>query len=112
MTVSFFFVQPFLGSGEASNRIVGKIKLGTETLATLDGHWDQEIYMKDKRTGVSRPSVQILPVWWDLYAFVYNVYVLLQDTSLFWNPTDEIKSKRLKRYTVPIEAQGDFESEK
>ena len=45
-------LQPFLGSGEASNRITGKIKLGTETLCTLEGHWDQDIYIKDKRTGV------------------------------------------------------------
>ena len=46
-------LQPFLGSGEASNRVVGKIKLGSETLSTIDGHWDQEVFIKDKRTGVS-----------------------------------------------------------
>lgn len=50
----FVVLQPFLGSGEASNRIVGKIKLGGETLSTIDGHWDQEITLKDKRTGVCR----------------------------------------------------------
>ena len=49
----YIYFQPFLGSGEASNRIVGKLKLGNETLATLDGHWDQEVFIKDKATGVS-----------------------------------------------------------
>jgi hypothetical protein len=38
--------------GEASNKITGKLKVGTDTLATLEGHWDQEIHIKDKITGV------------------------------------------------------------
>lgn len=80
-----FKLKPFLGSGEASNKIAGKIKLGNETLATLDGKWDQEIFIKEKLTG---------------------------DTQLFWNPTPEIKSSRLKRYTVPMEMQLDNESER
>ena len=49
---SFISLQPFLGIGEASNRVTGKLKLGGETLATIDGKWDQEIYIKDKATGV------------------------------------------------------------
>ena len=36
--------------------MIGKIKLGSETLATLEGHWDQEVYMRDKATGVSLPT--------------------------------------------------------
>ena len=32
--------------------------------------------------------------------------------QLFWNPTPEIKQKRLKRYTVPVDVQGEFESER
>lgn len=47
-----YFFQPFLGSCEASNRIVGKLKCGSDTIATLDGRWDQEIHYKDKNTGV------------------------------------------------------------
>ncbi len=46
-------VQPFLGGGEASNCISGKLKLGDETLATLDGHWDGEIFIKERGSGVS-----------------------------------------------------------
>lgn len=80
-----FKLKPFLGSGEASNRIVGKLKCGSDTIATLDGRWDQEIYYKDKITG---------------------------DTSLFWQPTPEVKSQRLHRFTVPLELQGDMESER
>jgi len=31
--------QPFLGSSDILNQISGKIKLGKEVLATLEGHW-------------------------------------------------------------------------
>ena len=80
-----FKLKPFLGSCEASNRIVGKLKCGSDTIATLDGRWDQEIHYKDKNTG---------------------------EESLFWQPTPEVKSQRLKRFTVPLELQGDMESER
>ena len=50
----FFFLtfQPFLGGGEFTNAISGKIRLSKETLVTLDGHWDDCVKMKDKKTGV------------------------------------------------------------
>ena len=48
-----FFFQPFLGGGEFTNAITGKIKLVKEVLVTLDGHWDDTVMMKDKKTGVS-----------------------------------------------------------
>ena len=50
---SEFFFQPFLGGGEFTNAITGKIKLVKEVLVTLDGHWDDTVMMKDKKTGVS-----------------------------------------------------------
>lgn len=46
------FFQPFLNMGEASNKIIGKLKVGSDTLATLEGHWDQDIYIRDRSTGV------------------------------------------------------------
>lgn len=49
-------LQPFLGSGQASNKIHGKITMGADTLALLDGHWDQEIYIKDRTVRVSRDN--------------------------------------------------------
>lgn len=32
-------LQPFLGSSDSVNQVSGKIKLGKEVLATLEGHW-------------------------------------------------------------------------
>ncbi|XP_078582120.1 oxysterol-binding protein-related protein 8-like isoform X2 [Branchiostoma floridae x Branchiostoma japonicum] len=82
-----FKLKPFLGGSDASNQITGKIKLGKETLATLEGHWDQDVYITEKSTGSDK-------------------------TEVFWSVTDEVKSRRLKRQTVRFEDQGDFESEK
>ncbi|XP_046986423.1 oxysterol-binding protein-related protein 8 [Schistocerca americana] len=79
-----FKLKPFLGGAEQTNMISGQLKLGKETLATLDGYWDSSVFIKDRRTG---------------------------EEQLLWKPTPEIKSKRLKRYTVPIEHQGECESE-
>jgi len=36
----------------------------------------------------------------------------LQQENVFFNPTPEIRKKRLKKYTVPLECQGVWESEK
>ncbi|XP_048731335.2 oxysterol-binding protein-related protein 8-like isoform X2 [Ostrea edulis] len=80
-----FKLKPFLNMGEASNKITGKLKVGTDTLATLEGHWDQEIYIKDKITG---------------------------ETHLFWSPTLEVRTQRLRRFTVPVDHQEDMESER
>jgi hypothetical protein len=45
--------QPFLGGAEQTNAISGRLKLGKETLATIEGYWDGSIFIKDRRTGVS-----------------------------------------------------------
>ncbi|MCI4388637.1 hypothetical protein PGIGA_G00088280 [Pangasianodon gigas] len=79
-----FKLKPFLGSSDSVNQISGKIKLGKEVLATLEGHWDSEIFINDKKTGVC---------------------------ETFWNPTPELRQSRLTRCTVAPEEQGDFESE-
>ncbi|CAL1281157.1 unnamed protein product [Larinioides sclopetarius] len=80
-----FKLKPFLGGSELSNLVSGKIKLGKDTLATLEGHWDGEIYIRDRRTG---------------------------EECLFWNPNSDIRASRLKRHTVPTEYQDEFESER
>ena len=36
----------------------------------------------------------------------------LQESKIFWSPTADMKASRLKRYTVPVELQGDMESER
>ncbi|XP_050465657.1 oxysterol-binding protein-related protein 8 isoform X3 [Cataglyphis hispanica] len=80
-----FKLKPFLGGAELMNQVVGRIRLGKETLATISGYWDGLISITDKRTG---------------------------QESVFFNPTPEIRKKRLKKYTVPLEYQGQWESEK
>ncbi|XP_056604092.1 oxysterol-binding protein-related protein 8 isoform X2 [Triplophysa dalaica] len=80
-----FKLKPFLGSSDIVNQICGKIKLGKEVLATLEGHWDSEIFINDKKTG---------------------------EMETFWNPTPELRQSRLTRCNVPPEEQGEFESER
>ncbi|XP_061663532.1 oxysterol-binding protein-related protein 8 isoform X6 [Syngnathoides biaculeatus] len=80
-----FRLKPFLGSSDSVNQISGKIKLGKEVLATLEGHWDSEIFINDKKTGT---------------------------VDTFWNPTPDLRQSRLTRCTVPPEEQGEFESER
>lgn len=48
-----FKLKPFLGGAEHTNCICGRLKLGKETLATIDGYWDGIITIKDRRTEVS-----------------------------------------------------------
>ena len=67
------------------NYVTGKLRLGKETLATISGYWDDCIHIEDKRTG----EVQVL-----------------------WHPTAEVRAQRLKRCTVALDQQMDFESEK
>ncbi|XP_063704388.1 oxysterol-binding protein-related protein 8 isoform X4 [Culicoides brevitarsis] len=78
-----FKLKPFIGGSEYTNLVTGKVKLGKETLATINGHWDSGIFIKEGG----------------------------QESVLF-EPTPEIRSSRLKRYTVPMESQGMFESER
>uniref|UniRef100_A0AAQ4R798 Oxysterol-binding protein n=1 Tax=Gasterosteus aculeatus aculeatus TaxID=481459 RepID=A0AAQ4R798_GASAC len=80
-----FKLKPFLGSSDCVNQVCGKIKLGKEVLATLEGHWDSEIFINDKKTGT---------------------------VDTFWNPTTELRQSRLTRCTVPPEEQGELESER
>jgi len=80
-----FKLKPFLGGADQINCISGRLKLGKETLATLEGYWDGVSKIKDRRTG---------------------------EEQILWNPTSVIRKTRLRRYTVSIEHQGEFESER
>ena len=62
--ISDFRLQPFLGGGEFTNAVTGKIKLASQTLSTIDGHWDEKVMIKDKRTGVNKHQK---PFW-----FIYT----------------------------------------
>ena len=46
-----FKLRPFLGGGELTNAVSGRIKIGKETMAVIDGHWDGKVSIKDKKTG-------------------------------------------------------------
>jgi len=80
-----FKLRPFLGGGELTNAVAGRLKLGKETLATIDGHWDEKVVFKDKKTGLS---------------------------ETLWEVNSEVRSTRLPRHTVPIDEQTDWESAK
>ncbi|CAN7998995.1 unnamed protein product [Ixodes hexagonus] len=80
-----FKLKPFLGGAELCNLVTGKVKLGKETLFLIQGHWDGQISLRDKRT---------------------------EEEQVLWNPTHEVRAKRLKRSTVPLDLQQDFESER
>ncbi|CAG9759547.1 unnamed protein product [Ceutorhynchus assimilis] len=80
-----FKLKSFLGGSEQTNCISGRLKLGKETLATLEGYWDGTIHIKDKRTG----EVQVL-----------------------FSSTPTIRKQRLIRHTVHLDNQAENESEK
>jgi hypothetical protein len=80
-----FKLKPFLGGNEYTNLVSGKLKLGKQTLATINGHWDDTITIKDSRTN---------------------------EESILFSATPETKQQRLKRYTVQVEAQSPNESER
>uniref|UniRef100_UPI00358FE9D0 oxysterol-binding protein-related protein 8-like isoform X2 n=1 Tax=Myxine glutinosa TaxID=7769 RepID=UPI00358FE9D0 len=80
-----FKLKPFLGSSDTLNMITGKIKLGKQTLCTLEGHWDQEVFIQENGSTASEP---------------------------FWTPTVEIRNQRLQRCIVPQNEQFPFESER
>ncbi|XP_056137383.1 oxysterol-binding protein-related protein 5 [Lampris incognitus] len=80
-----FKLKPFLGGPCSVNQISGKIHVGEELLASVDGHWDGEVFICEKRSG--------------------------QQETL-WSPTAEVRSNRLKRQVVQLEEQGEFESER
>jgi len=81
-----FKLKPMLGGADFMNYVTGKLRLGKETLATISGYWDDCISIEDKRTGVK---------------------------ETLWNATNgDARSQRLKRCTVALDEQMDYESEK
>ncbi|XP_066248396.1 oxysterol-binding protein-related protein 8 [Euwallacea similis] len=80
-----FKLKPFLGGSEQTNCITGRLKLGKETLATIEGYWDGAIHIKDKRTG---------------------------EMQLLFSSAPAVRKQRLLRYTVSLDNQGENESER
>ncbi|CAG5120864.1 unnamed protein product [Candidula unifasciata] len=80
-----FKLKPFFGNGESANRITGCIRMGSEVLCTFEGHWDQQIFIKELTN---------------------------RDRVLFWDPNADVRAGRLKKYTVPLDLQWDNESQR
>uniref|UniRef100_A0A8C1D9N0 Oxysterol-binding protein n=1 Tax=Cyprinus carpio carpio TaxID=630221 RepID=A0A8C1D9N0_CYPCA len=78
-------LKPFLGSSCNVNQISGKIRMGEDVLATVDGHWDSKVHLTEKRTG---------------------------QQEVLWNPGPDIRRQRLKRQVVQVDQQEAFESER
>ncbi|XP_061773760.1 oxysterol-binding protein-related protein 5 isoform X3 [Nerophis ophidion] len=80
-----FKLKPFLGGSSSVNQISGKIFVADELAATVDGHWDNEVFIHEKRSG--------------------------QQATL-WDPSPDVRIRRLKRKVVHSDQQGEFESER
>ncbi|XP_066108398.1 oxysterol-binding protein-related protein 5 isoform X1 [Saccopteryx bilineata] len=80
-----FKLKPFFGGSTSINQISGKIASGEEVLAHLSGHWDREVFIQEEGRG---------------------------GPELFWNPSGEVRGRRLKRRTVLFEEQTELESER
>ncbi|KAM6161359.1 oxysterol-binding protein-related protein 5 isoform 1-T1 [Erethizon dorsatum] len=80
-----FKLKPFFGGSTSINQISGKIMSGEEVLARLTGHWDRDVFIKEEGSG---------------------------SPELFWTPSEEVRTQRLKRYTVLFEEQTELESER
>ncbi|KAJ8247582.1 hypothetical protein GJAV_G00247980 [Gymnothorax javanicus] len=80
-----FKLKPFLGSSCSVNLITGKISSEEEVLATVDGHWDGEVLLREKKTG---------------------------HQAVLWSPTADMRQQRLRRRVVQADQQWEFESER
>ncbi|XP_077567278.1 oxysterol-binding protein-related protein 5 isoform X2 [Stigmatopora nigra] len=80
-----FKLKPFLGGPSSVNQISGKISVCDELAATVDGHWDGEVFIQEKHSG---------------------------QRSTLWNPGPDVRAARLKRRVVRLDQQGEFESER
>uniref|UniRef100_A0A8C9B0A1 Oxysterol-binding protein n=1 Tax=Prolemur simus TaxID=1328070 RepID=A0A8C9B0A1_PROSS len=80
-----FKLKPFFGSSSSINQISGRISSGGNVLASLTGHWDSDVFIKEEGSS---------------------------STELFWSPSGEVRAQRLKRRTVLFEEQTELESER
>ncbi|XP_077284172.1 oxysterol-binding protein-related protein 8 [Arctopsyche grandis] len=79
-----FRLKPFIGGADSINMVSGRIRYHKETVATLEGHWDDKIDIKDRRT---------------------------QEESILIN-VSELKTKRLQRQLINQNQLGEFESQR
>ncbi|KAM5317304.1 oxysterol-binding protein-related protein 5 [Glossophaga mutica] len=80
-----FKLKPFFGGSTSINQIAGRITSGEEVLAELSGHWDREVFIQEQGRG---------------------------GAELFWDPSGQVRERRLRRRTVLLEEQEELESER
>ncbi|XP_054581464.1 oxysterol-binding protein-related protein 5 [Eptesicus fuscus] len=80
-----FKLKPFFGGSASINQISGRITSGDAVLAQLSGRWDGEVFIREEGRG---------------------------GPQLFWNPSPEVRGRRLKLRTVLPEEQTELESER
>ncbi|XP_043943192.1 oxysterol-binding protein-related protein 8-like [Protopterus annectens] len=78
-----FRLKPFFGG--SLNQVFGKLKKKNEVLSALEGHWDGEVTIQDKKNGIA---------------------------ETLWNPLPEVRQHRLTRYTIQPGELGEFESQR
>uniref|UniRef100_A0A2I3RGC9 Oxysterol-binding protein-related protein 5 n=1 Tax=Pan troglodytes TaxID=9598 RepID=A0A2I3RGC9_PANTR len=74
-----FKLKPFFGGSTSINQISGKITSGEEVLASLSGHWDRDVFIKEEGSGSS---------------------------ALFWTPSGEVRRQRLRQNLIPSRSDG------
>lgn len=115
-SVSGVCPQPFFGGSTRINQISGKITSGEEVLARLTGHWVRPrlragaggwAQTPEATAGTSDPPARLGQ---DREVFIKEEG--RGGADLFWNPSEEVRSQRLKRYTVLLGEQMELESER
>ena len=54
----------------------GKLRLGKETLFTIDGHWDDTVTMRDKKTSKEEVLWKV-GMQYNLYKITYHKTIIL-----------------------------------
>ncbi|XP_030649288.1 oxysterol-binding protein-related protein 5-like [Chanos chanos] len=78
-----FKLKPVFGSSSQKNQVSGTICIGDQLLATVEGHWDKEIFLCERGTG---------------------------KREMLWNSTPQGRRQRLKRRVILPDQQGPLES--
>lgn len=85
-----FKLKPFWKKSGDSNYVSGKIRMGNDVLAKVEGRWDGDIFITEYN---NKSTEEPLP-------------------EMFFTPSLEMKRARLRRYNVDYESQEKQESEK
>lgn len=112
VSVSGVSPQPFFGGSTSINQISGRITSGEAVLAHLSGHWVRGRPRAPGHWGSHRPALLTLPG-----RLLQDREVFIQEegrgsAELFWNPSGEVRGRRLRRRTVLLEEQAELESER